>query len=59
MSTVRLLPLATPIAAGVAVTAGGAATVLTVLGLLVILFLARAVRHRRGDADLTDPRTTS
>lgn len=53
MSTVRSLSLLTPVAAGIAVTAGGAATVLSVLGLLAILFVVRAVV-----LDHQDTRTT-
>ncbi len=59
MSTVRLLPLAAPAAAGIAVTTGGATTILSIIGLLVTLLLARTIVHRLRDADRTEPRTRS
>lgn len=53
MSTVRLLPLAAPVAAGVAAI-GGAAFVVSLIGLLVSLLLARAVVLQLRNGDPTD-----
>jgi hypothetical protein len=59
VSTVRLLPLAAPVAAGVAVTTSGAATILAIIGALTTLLLARTINHRLRGADPTDTRTGS
>lgn len=53
MSTVRLLPLAAPVAAGAAAI-GGVAFVVSVIGLLVSLFLARAVVLQLHNGEPTD-----
>jgi hypothetical protein len=47
---VRLLPFAAPAAAGIAVTSGGPAIVLSIIGAVVTLLLARTVVHRLRDA---------
>jgi hypothetical protein len=46
MYSVRLLPLGVPAAAGLAATANGAAIVLSILGLLLMLLLVRHFRLR-------------
>lgn len=46
MSTVRMLPLATPLAAGVVATGRGMSPVLLVVCLIVVLLLLRAAFNR-------------
>lgn len=46
MSTVRIVPLAAPVAAGVATTANGAIILLSVVVVLATLLTARTLLHR-------------
>jgi nitrate reductase gamma subunit len=57
VSTVRLLPMAAPAAAGVAIATGGVAIILSIIAVVVMLFLARMVLHRIRDAHDTESRT--
>jgi len=53
MYTTRLLPLGAPVAAGVSTTAHGAVVVLSLLGMLALSLISRAILLRRNHADDT------
>jgi hypothetical protein len=46
MYTIRLLPLSAPVAAGLSITAHGAAVVLALPGVLALALTIRAIRLR-------------